>query len=59
MPRRGSQHHLAKLTEDQVRRMRQQYAEGGTSYWKLALEYNLSSTDTVGKIINRVTWTHI
>lgn len=59
MPKRGSLHHHAKLTEDQVREMREKYAAGNYSYWKLALEYDIDSTDTIGRIIRRETWTHI
>jgi hypothetical protein len=59
MPRRGSQHHLAKLTETQVKEIREKYAAGGTSYWKLALEYDINSTDTIMKIVRRQTWTHV
>jgi hypothetical protein len=58
-PKKGSRHHNAKLTEAQVREMREKYAQGGTSYWKLALEYNISSADTIHRIITRKTWTHI
>lgn len=54
--RLGSLHHKAKLTEDQVRAIRQQYAEGGTSYWKLTLAYDLESPNTIQKIIKRQTW---
>lgn len=59
MPRRGSLHHKAKLTEAQVQEIRAKYATGNTSHWKLAMEYDIDSTDTIGRIIRRETWTHI
>lgn len=59
MPKLGAQHHNAKLTEDQVREIRAKYAAGNTSYWKLALEYDIESGDTIGRIITRHTWRHI
>jgi hypothetical protein len=55
----GSRHHKAKLTEKQVIEMREKYAAGGTSYWKLAMEYDIDSGNTIGQIIRRRTWTHI
>lgn len=55
----GSLHHNAKLTEDQVRDIRREYAAGGTSHFKLALKYDIESTDTIGKIIRRDSWTHV
>lgn len=57
--KRGSLHHKAKLTEAQVREIREKYAAGGTSYWKLAFEYGIDSTDTIRRIIVRKTWTHV
>lgn len=59
MPRRGSLHHLAKLTEEQVLAIREEYATGKTSHWKLALKYDIDGTNTIGRIIRRETWTHI
>lgn len=59
MPKRGSQHHLAKLTEEQVLKIREEYAAGGTSHWKLALKYNIDGSNTIGRILRRETWTHI
>lgn len=59
MPKRGSLHHKAKLTETQVREIREKYAAGNTSYWKLAMEYDIDSSDTIGRIVRRLTWTHI
>jgi len=58
MPRRGSLHHLSKLTEEDVRKIREAYATGTTSHFKLAAEYDLHPA-TVGCIVTRKTWTHI
>jgi hypothetical protein len=57
--RLGTLHHKAKLTEDQVRAIRREYAEGGTSYWKLALAYDLESPSTIQKIIEGKAWKHV
>jgi hypothetical protein len=59
MARKGSLHHKAKLTEADVREIRKKYAAGNTSYWKLAMEYGIDSTDTIGKIIRGTAWTHV
>lgn len=59
MPRRGSLHHKAKLTETQVKAIREEYATGKTSHWKLAMKYDIDSPHTIGAIIRRETWTHI
>jgi predicted aldo/keto reductase-like oxidoreductase len=59
MARRGSLHHKAKLDDDKVRAIREEYAQGGTSYFKLAMKYDIESTDTIGKIIRRKAWTHV
>lgn len=59
MPRRGSLHHKAKLTEKQVRAIREEYATGTTSHWKLAMKYDVDSAATIGSILHRRTWTHI
>lgn len=59
MPRRGERHHNAKLTDAKVLAMREEYATGKTSHWKLAMKYDIESADTIGRIIRRETWTHI
>jgi cyclopropane fatty-acyl-phospholipid synthase-like methyltransferase len=59
MPRRGSLHHKAKLTEEQVKAIREEYAEGDTSHWKLALKYDVDSAATIAAIVHRRTWTHV
>lgn len=55
----GERHGMAKLTNQKVREIREKYAAGGTSYWKLAMEYDINSSDTIGRIIRRETWKHI
>lgn len=60
MPARpGVKHHKAKLTEAQVLEIRAKYEAGGTSYWKLALEYDIESAHTIGAIITRKAWKHL
>lgn len=53
----GSRNASAVLLEDDVRRMRQQAAEGVPNY-QLAAEYGISPA-TVSRIINRKAWTHV
>jgi DNA invertase Pin-like site-specific DNA recombinase len=53
----GSRNGSAVLLEDDVRRMRQQSADGIPNY-RLAAEYGISPA-TVSRIINRKAWTHV
>ena len=55
---KGSQHGRAKLTETQVIRMREQYAQGSRSMQSLATEYGIHSS-TVSQIVNRQRWKHV
>jgi hypothetical protein len=55
---RGSQHGLAKLTEDDVRRMRALYQPRKFPLRKLARMFGVS-LGTVYPIILRKTWTHV
>jgi hypothetical protein len=55
---RGEQHHGAKLTEDEVREIRQLHAAGGLSYSQIGRRYGIHFT-AVGKIIKRVHWGHV
>jgi hypothetical protein len=57
MPR-GERQHLAKLTEDEVRAIRQRYAQGGVTQPELAAEYGLAQA-TIWAILNRKTWKHV
>ena len=47
-----------KLTEEQVREMRQRYAEGGISQQQLAAAYGISPYH-IGDVIRRVVWRHV
>jgi hypothetical protein len=53
----GSRNGAAVLLEEDVRRMRQQAADGVPNY-QLAAEYGIAPA-TVSRIVNRKTWTHV
>lgn len=53
--RAGDLHANAKLTSDDVRRIRQRHAEGGVTYRMLATEFGVSK-ENIGFIIRRVHW---
>lgn len=55
---RGQENGQAKLTTDQVREIRQRYANGGVSMRGLAKEYPVTYS-TVRNIIHRQYWQHI
>ena len=55
---KGEKHHLAKLTEGQVRDIRIKYANGCIKQQQLALEYGVSH-NTISGIIHRIIWKHI
>ncbi len=55
----GIEHPGAKLTDDEVKEIRAKYAAGGTSTTKLARNYGLKSAQSIGNIINRLTWSHL
>jgi len=55
--RPGGKAHLAKLTEDQVRALREAY-DGGRSIGALAREYNLAWT-TARDIARRITYRRV
>jgi len=55
---RGEQHHRAKLTAEQVRAMRADYARGGTSLNQLAAHYGVSKKSVLN-IIHRRVWAHV
>ena len=56
--KKGSAHHGAKLTEEQVREIRKRYAAGGVSYLKLSEEYGIPHSN-IGYIVKRQTWKHV
>lgn len=51
-------HHRAKLTAQQVRRIRKLYQAGGVSYVTLGLLFGVSST-TISIVVHRDTWRHV
>lgn len=57
--RKGTAHHLAKLTEDEVRAIRQRHAEGESisQIW-LSLDH-IDGLQTVWSAITRRTWKHV
>jgi hypothetical protein len=54
----GTAHHNAKLTEENVKTIREKYATGKTSFSKLAREYTLGIAH-VYRIVRRKAWAHI
>jgi len=54
----GSSHGMSKLTEEDVIKIRKEYALGNYSYQDIAGEYEVSWT-TIQKIVSRKTWTHV
>lgn len=54
----GEQHGLSKLTEQQVKEIRQKYIPHKYTMNKLATEYNVSKNN-ISRIIYRKTWTHL
>src|SRR5215469_312167 len=55
---KGSKHGMAVLNEEQVLEIRHKYAMGGTTYKKLAREYDVYWS-VIQKIVTRTTWKHI
>ncbi|MCR4339256.1 MAG: HNH endonuclease [Gemmatimonadaceae bacterium] len=57
-PHRGGEHGRSKLKEDDVRTMRERYADGGVSQQQLAEEYGLRPAVVHG-ILRHRTWKHV
>lgn len=55
---RGERQHKAKLTEEDVRLIRQLYWHGVRSIAELALIFAISSSG-ITSVVNRVTWKHV
>ena len=55
---KGEKHYSCKLTEKQVKEIREKYSQGGTTQQKLAKEYGVAHS-LISYIINRRRWTHI
>ncbi|AMS02615.1 endonuclease [Gordonia phage Yvonnetastic] len=56
--RPGTSHPMHKISDADVRDMRDRYSSGGVRYKDLALEYDLSEAQ-VGRIIKRERWKHL
>ena len=57
-PSHGERHYSAKLTEVEVKNIREDYTKGKTTHRKLAKEYGVSHT-VIYHIVKRFTWKHI
>ena len=55
---RGERSNTAKLTEFQVRRIREEYAKGGVSQRELGRRYGVDHT-TIGHIVRGNKWKHV
>lgn len=55
---RGERQHAAKLNEEAVVSMRAEYAEGGTSFAKLAVKYGVSKKQAMN-VVARRQWKHV
>lgn len=55
---KGTKQGLAKLTDFQVRRIRDEYAKGGVSHKELGRRYGVSAS-AIGKVLAGDTWRHI
>lgn len=54
---RGEDHHQARLTENDVRTIRERHAAGVSGY-RLAKDYSVAK-NTIYSIVRRTTWTHV
>jgi len=54
----GEKHYKSKLSEEDVKKIRHDYAMGHTSHKKLAKEYNLNQK-SIWAILHRTSWKHI
>ncbi len=55
---RGEQRPNARLTENDVRELRQRHAAGGVSFCELGREYGLSD-ETIRQAVNGKNWAHV
>jgi len=55
MPLRGEDNGAARLSNDQVERIRQRYADGGVTQRELASEYGVTRTN-IGYIVRHISW---
>jgi hypothetical protein len=56
--KRGSRHHNSKLIEEQVLEIRRAYSAREENQYELAARFGVSQV-LIGKIINRIAWSHI
>ncbi len=54
----GQNHHNSKLSEEQVKRIIQEYNEGNVTQQQLAEKYNVKQP-LISKLIRRVAWIHV
>lgn len=55
---KGEQHNMAKLTEADVRSIRQRYALGHLPYKSVAAEYGVTA-QAIFQVVRRIHWKHI
>jgi ribosomal protein S25 len=55
---KGSQHHKAKLTEEDVIAIRRDYSWHKNTHYMLAAKYGVNHA-TIGKILRRENWKHL
>jgi hypothetical protein len=58
LPQTGEKNGQSVLTEDDVRKIRQLYKEGGYTQERLAKMYGVRH-QTISKVINRTRWDHV
>lgn len=55
---KGVRNGNSRLTEEQVRKIRSEWAKGKVFQWQLAKKYKVSQSQ-IGAIVTRKKWTHI
>lgn len=55
---KGEAHHLAKLSTEDVLKIRKAYEAGYTTHRELAAQFNVSDS-AIGLILNRTNWKHL
>ncbi len=55
---RGEKHPKAKLSKGRVKKIRAEYAKGGTTHRKLAAKFNISQS-VIYQVIHHIIWKHI
>lgn len=54
----GEKHYCAKLTENDIKEIRNKYSSGNYKLWQLCNTYNVKKS-TMSAIINNKTWKHV